>query len=418
VAATSAPIAASRRSRSRTLLLPASFHLYSLCVVVATILLDGLVEVHLAATLLTALLALANVAHLAGRGAPRTLRLGAVLFALTAIGFVGVPSVDGFHILLWLAGGLLAAGLMADRADTCMLLLKVAIAAFWIQVVVGTVQAIRGTSIGLGWLGERAQPFAERPPFSPTGTHYHSYPTATFGMVLAAISLVAGLRKELSRPWAIAGSTGAVYLAILSASRAAFLGAVAMAGVSALIAARGRMVDRRHLAILVVPFIFTVAATSVIVRSGLRQEVPATGTVTLDSMSTGRIGLVRQSVQMFKDHPLGVGPGNYMHVLLSRPDLKAMSTTGRYQPVHNVPLLIANEVGLQGFAVLVAMFATLVVRVRRTGLEGLLVFLAPLTFLNLDPAFWQQQGGPFHLGLWIGYLLWLANRRDVATNFD
>lgn len=67
-----------------------------------------------------------------------------------------------------------------------------------------------------------------------------------------------------------------------------------------------------------------------------------------------RMNLLGISKMMFLDHPFGVGLGNFTEVMQNFSSEKLMPWN--FQPVHNIYLLVLNEMGIYGFAVLIFVF--------------------------------------------------------------
>ena len=130
-------------------------------------------------------------------------------------------------------------------------------------------------------------------------------------------------------------------------------------------------------------------------------------TTTAEEFSlTGRIWLTEQAILVVKEHPfLGVGAGSFIIQLAQR--------AGEFnfvEPVHNIPLLVASELGVLGFILLIA----IAVSITRTFLYAknskaimigaLLMGLAVISLL--DHYLWTLAPGRlmlgFVLGLWEG----------------
>jgi len=128
-----------------------------------------------------------------------------------------------------------------------------------------------------------------------------------------------------------------------------------------------------------------------------------------------RLVLMNVAMKLIADHPLaGVGAGNF-----SVATRAATSDQTTYDAVHNVPLLIAAELGLVGLAVVFAMAAVLVAvgyrrwRARSGQLwDGLVAgsLMSLVTVSQFDHYLWTHPQGGL-LGAWlVGW--WLTDDRE------
>ena len=113
---------------------------------------------------------------------------------------------------------------------------------------------------------------------------------------------------------------------------------------------------------------------------------------------------------------IGVGPGNFVNSFKDL-DIFSEEMSFAYQPVHNVYLLIASEIGVIGFFAFLVFFAFLFKEFRKNiknedsdiVLLGLL-FSVALLFL-FDHYFWDLQQGRLILWFLFGVLMYRAGRK-------
>jgi O-antigen ligase len=126
-----------------------------------------------------------------------------------------------------------------------------------------------------------------------------------------------------------------------------------------------------------------------------------TGDGKLETKSNSeRVSYFKESYKLFKQAPLlGVGIGNY--TLAVHDKIDNQRTSWNYQPVHNVYLLILNELGIVGFAIL---FFLLYAILKNSNMGT--KFYAPTLFILLiflfDHYFWTSFFGMMMVGVVVG----------------
>ena len=190
------------------------------------------------------------------------------------------------------------------------------------------------------------------------GTFPH--PNLLGGMLVVCLGI--GVERYLAggrKAWlgALAVGTAALFLTF---SRAAWAGAATMGLASLLLlplALRARA--RRALAVMALSFALLAMAFRPIVLARLGA---ARAPVTLESRSTReRLQLLGYALQAIRERPLsGLGAGTFAQWIYSLPGKPVT-----FEPVHNVPLLLAAEMGLPGAVAALALGGAILWRIAR-----------------------------------------------------
>lgn len=120
-----------------------------------------------------------------------------------------------------------------------------------------------------------------------------------------------------------------------------------------------------------------------------------------------RIASAKAALDVIRKHPLvGVGPGNFVwHIRQFVEDAPRLVPADGLQPVHNLFLLVASEIGLIGFGAFIAFFAFIAFQFCRGRPElraPLVIFLVTAgTLAAVDHYFWTLQQG--RLLWWLGW---------------
>ena len=338
---------------------------------------------------------------------------GVALVAALTVAWAFSPTLrGGLQVLRFL--GVAAAVLEVGRASvTGRRLLAGTLAAFTaVQVVVALVQRITGGPVGLGSLGELADPLV---PIggadAPQGTLIHPYLLAGLAMVTIAVVGAIALRQP-GRTTTCAGAAAVAAVAIgITYSRTALLAFVGV--VIVLLAGVASQRTRGTAVAVLLAVIVGGGATALLASDGWvgRAQEASTGT----NVTRGRGELAGQAFTLIRHHPLvGVGTGRYVLAVEEDEEVAGRSTRD-LQPVHAVPLLLVAEGGLAAAAALVLLAVLLVRAAVRAGLAGWLLLLAYLPFLLLDhfPSTFPQ--GLVMTAAWLGALHVLTGRTPVPA---
>jgi O-antigen ligase len=143
---------------------------------------------------------------------------------------------------------------------------------------------------------------------------------------------------------------------ILTRSRSSFVGVLAGMLLAAILA------PKQYRTVVITGLVVAAAGGLYLMDTGFRERA-ATITVSADerdASAASRLVMADAAMDMLKDHPLGIGAGNFFQAV------------GRYDPslelrdVHNTFLRCATELGVQGLLVFVALIANAVWSLWRT----------------------------------------------------
>jgi O-antigen ligase len=324
------------------------------------------------------------------RRLPRLAAVAAVVLATLAFAFVFHPSLRGATTLLrWT--GVVALATLVERRIVIALTGGFAV----VQSVIAIAQKLAGGTIGLGALGESHFSFVKvGSALATSGTLIHPYLLAGLSLFGAAVLAAAARAYPDRRRELLAAAAVAVAPVGFTYSRAAIVGLVLVLACVA--------VARFPAAVLVLGL--AAAVPAVIWSDGWvtrTQATTSTSTATGGGLDTGRGTLIRQSLDVLRDHPLtGVGPGRYVTVLRDR-HVDPAPTGGVLKPVHNLPLLAAAEGGVAAGIAMLLLFAAAGWTAWRAGPLGMAVFVAFLPFCFLDHFPYTFPQGEVMLGLWL-----------------
>jgi hypothetical protein len=319
---------------------------------------------------------------------------GMAFLALVGVALAAHPSARGLHLLARLAeAGLLGAAvaLVGGRTERSVVVAALAAAAA-VQTVIAVAQVQHGGPVGLGALGEFADPLVA------WGTTVAPRGTLTDGSVLAGASLLAaaaGVRQALTSPraaaWILLAAVAIVPIG-LSSSRTALAGALAVCACLAPAAVRA---PRARWAIVAL-------AMGVAIPVSIQWDGWAASGGR--GAASDRGALIAQAGAIVAGSPfVGVGPARYDDVLASRPELH---TTAQVQPVHDVPALVTAEEGIVAGAVVVALLALAMFDGWRRGWPTLAVAAALMPWILLDQWPYTNPTGLALVGLWLGVSRW------------
>ncbi|MGE5641518.1 MAG: O-antigen ligase family protein, partial [Byssovorax cruenta] len=214
--------------------------------------------------------------------------------------------------------------------------------------------------------------------------------------------------KKTNYPAVFLLSLGVILL-VLTFSRSAWLGLLAF---TVVLVMKFKYLERRRLVLLLcvvgVSLLLSLYSLRVVVFSRLPGS-----TATTEKISTvGRSWLAEQAIDMIRKHPLtGVGIGSFLLQLASTAVQGAP-----IEPVHNIILIVAAELGLLGVSLLIALcFAAAKMIVRSKSPAAILAgaLVTGLGMINLfDHYFWTLAPGRLMLGLALG--LWAGQVANDA----
>jgi O-antigen ligase len=336
---------------------------------------------------------------------------------------ISLAIVFALHVVLWILFALrVACDDLPPRSSALSLL-----AGLLINSAVGLFQFSIQRSLGLTVLGELSLD-ATTFGMSVIGSDVvhllrvyglSGHPNVIGGF--AAVALVWGLAliAKASRRWlpVILGAWLLGWLTLLLAfSRSAWL---AMACALSLIASWmfGRRVVRRY-AGRVMAVVGMIAISSVVLAYALQpffvERLTASASSALETVSIGeRIDLGRAAVELIKLRPLtGFGIGNFIAA-----SQKFLSVEPEW--VHNVPLLIASELGLPGLLLWLIGLAAIGLSLVRNGRRGTLdvwqiaaasSIAAMLVIMQFDHYWWTSSQGVY---VWAAITGWVVSRGVV-----
>lgn len=324
-----------------------------------------------------------------------------VLFGLVGIAFTVHPSARGIDAVLRLVAAAALVRVVADL-DPCRRRIfagALALTAI-VQSTIGALQVATGGPLGLRAFGELAEDMVEYGgvPLA-RGTMGHEFILAALALVAGTVLAGEGLRSGRPLAWVVpaalaVGASGLVYGRTVAV-------ALGLACASLVRAARSSIPHRWALAAL-------------LLGAGVPALAAADGW--LGSVSRGtatdRGAMIGQAFAIVADEPLlGVGPGRYLDALRARPELHV---TREPQNVHNVPLMVAAEIGAPAGIVVIALLVLLGWNALRAGAPATTLYLAYLPWMILDVLPYATPQGVVLTALWLGFLrAW--TRRPSAT---
>ena len=333
--------------------------------------------------------------------------LGAVAIALSLIpGWVVHPSARGnAAVLRWIAVAMIALGVSRLRDVGRSLVLATFAGVTILHVVVALAQRAVNGRLGIAAFGE-AHPEIIGGRYASSGLTVHTYVFAAWCVVAGAILLAAVARSGRNVPLSVVAVIPFVGIG-LTMSRAAALAVLLVLSAFAVAAVR-----QSHVRIVLGGAVLTSALGALINLSGwVSRTADSTGT----NVTSGRVALLRQARELFREFPIfGVGPGRYVEALTARPELVILSTERPPRPVHLTPFLLIVEGGLVIVPALIFLGWAVLTQAWRTGAVGVAVALSLIPFWVLDHLAWSYPEGLLLTGLWLGTLDHLASPPDDA----
>lgn len=338
--------------------------------------------------------------------------LAAVALAVSLLPSLALhPSArGGAAVLRWIGVAMiaLAVGRLAGLARSLVLATFAGVTV--LQVVVALAQRAADGPIGFRSLGEPgAVEIGGR--YASPGLANHPYVLAAWCALGAAILLAAVALAERP-PVGLTVAAVVPFVGVgLTMSRA---GAVAVALV---LASFGVATLRRpRLGPVLVGAVVATTVGLALDLSGWVSRGSSTASRSVSGVTSGRSELLQQARGLFRDAPIfGVGPGRYVEVLVSRPDLVELATQRPSRPVHVTPYLVLVEGGLLVLPALLFLGWAAVTQSWRAGALGAAVGLSLVPFLLLDHLNWSYPQGLMLTGLWLGALDQLSCRTPTAA---
>jgi hypothetical protein len=231
------------------------------------------------------------------------------------------------------------------------------------------------------------------------------HPNILGGLVLISLIGPAGLflsHKRRNDAALILVALGGVLL-VLTFSRSAWLGFVAFALILVL---KSRYLERKKvflvIAVIVVAGICALYSLRELVLIRLGHQLVSTEQIS----TVGRFWLDQQAIKIFERFPFGgTGLGSFM-IELSR----TAAEGAPIEPVHNVPLLLAAELGTAGLILILAMSVSMIREIFNSKSPRAVLAGAMVTGLGVislfDHYLWSLAPGRVMLGLAIG--LWMG----------
>jgi hypothetical protein len=341
-----------------------------------------------------------------------------VAFAALAgwVGWVGLSwavqgrAIGGLMVLRLVAALGIADLVVRVSASRRVVVLKTLIGLVVFEGLVCLAQLMVDGPIGLGALGEAADPFNRLGPWrAPMGTSYYPYPLSAVALLTLGLVLWAIDRSLIGRVWGVAAALGAGVIigSGYSVVGAAIVVAIALAFVvRAVPSGVGRF--RGVAGLVLVVFLGTLAVTGASLSEGWLWKGERSTSPDTAQASSGRADQIRIGVAVTKKWPLfGIGPGNFAVMRERYPEFNKVSTDA--QIPHSMPVLVAVEAGVPALLFFaLAVGAALWRRFRRS----IVLVMAMSGYVAGDLMHWYTGFGVMQVGLWLGFLL--MAREDAA----
>jgi O-antigen ligase len=214
--------------------------------------------------------------------------------------------------------------------------------------------------------------------------------------------------KKTNYPAVFLLSLGVILL-VLTFSRSAWLGLLAF---TVVLVMKSKYLERRKLVLLLCVVGVSLLLSLYSLRAVVFSRLPGSTAATEKISTVGRAWLEDHAIDMIRKHPLtGVGIGSFLLQLASTAVQGAP-----IEPVHNIILIVAAELGLLGVSLLIALcFAAAKMIVRSKSPAAILAgaLVTGLGMINLfDHYFWTLAPGRLMLGLALG--LWAGQVANDA----
>lgn len=318
-------------------------------------------------------------------------RAWSVLFVLIIIALAVRPSIRGVDTVIRLVAAAALYRTIADLKDARRTTVAAVLGATAIlQAVLGTLQIAAGRPLGLGWLGEIEDDLLSYggPPLA-RGTLGHEFLLAALAGVTATILASEAIRAPRPWRWAVGESLAAVGAGLVY-GRTVAIGVALVAG--ALV--RDAIRSARHAAALAA-LLIGVGVPALLLSAGWAASMSR-------GVASDRAAMLLQATAVIADEPFfGVGPGRYLDVLRSRPELHV---TREPQNVHNVPLMVAAEAGVPAGVVAILLLALAGAGALRAGTRARALYLAYVPWMVLDVLPYVTAQGIVLTAVWLAFL--------------
>ena len=386
------------------------------------------------------------------------------LFLITAFASIfyaylpGLAVYNFLRLLLLVLMALAVGRLVRDGGLAIKDIFLIIAASAVFQALLGLAQFFRQASLGLKWLGEPVAAYGAVGPakiivegakiLRPFGTFPHANIFGAF-LVLGLISLLYFFIKFLSsksqipnnfqglksqnffmRTWSLFGAwflVLGIFVVMLglviSFSRSAWI----VGGLMTLLFLAYNLVKKEYrpsaiyLSVIVFSILFFLLSifSSYIIP---RAELLSSGK---DVSVSDRLRYTELGLNLVKENPLGVGIGNQVFYSVKNGEyLKlGMDKVWLWEPVHNLYLLIASEIGILGFVAFCVFIFSIFINWKLFGVWSLELGASKIMFLSLlllglfDHYLWTLQPGRLMLWLTIGLVLGL-NEAGKRSSFN
>ena len=242
------------------------------------------------------------------------------------------------------------------------------------------------------------------------GTLPHPNILGTLVVALLAGPALFFLAPPRLKIWPAPLFVAGIGLLIVTFSRSAWIGAACAA---LLVLFKLRRLIRARLVVLGLAGTGALAAAVLPLRQLVFTRIAETAIVPAEQFSIrGRTWLAQQSLSMIAGHPLlGSGAGAFPLELARRAPLGYL-----VEPVHNLPLLVASDLGILGVLLLLGVAAAFFNELRKARRPESIILGAALLGLGatslLDHVLWTLAPGRLLVGLMLG--LWAGQVRQDA----
>ena len=357
---------------------------------------------------------------------------GAFLFfsaySLLAAGNLPLGAYSLFRLMFAMLFGMMLAFALREKAVPLRDVYIALSASAGVQAVIGALQFLRGRGTGLRLLGE--------PVFdggvarvAVGGVEYlRAYGTMAHANILAAFLGIGAL--ALFRWWMARASRagmkekvffGAGFFVLFYGVTVTFSRSGWLALSAALVFALAALLfsKRREFFRIVTPVAVAAAITAVAMQWAIlpRAYLSATEPSVALRALYNDIGIT-----MFMEEPFGVGIGNGLSRALEKNMFAAFGIVrpSDFQPIHNIYLIVAVELGAQGIVMLLALLgcaaAVAVMRMKRSAESivpaAMLVFV--LVFGLFDHFFWTLESGRLMFWGVLGIVMGISRPRGIT----
>jgi hypothetical protein len=325
---------------------------------------------------------------------------GALLVAGLAVSFVFHPIDRGAFIVLRLAAAVVVADVLSqDRSDVTRPVGGILTGLALFEWGLGVFQLTTHGALGVWFLGERRHPlYRFGNVLAPAGTFFHGYLLSGFVSMAMGVTCAFALAGRLRVRWAAAVAFAAGSTAMLTVARVGVAGLVLMTLCLLLAGVFGSRSVRRGAVCMVVAVWLGVAVTYPIDHGGWAEKREMAKSIGGD-VSNGRIGLLRENLDVFRRHPfVGVGVGRYMTTLID----EGRMTDPVPKPPHMVLMSALSEGGLLAVPALLLHVFGVVMLVWRRRFVALVAYVGVLAPLMLDQYMWNWPEGMMMVAIAFG----------------